>query len=57
MKLPSYLHADCDTKPTEFDKIGCDGMYIKSIRCDWWGYPVVILKYLFRNYKEDFHSK
>lgn len=33
MKLPDYLHVGWDTKPTKFDKIGCDGMYIKSIRC------------------------
>ncbi len=44
MKLPPYLHVNWDIKPTEFDKIGCDGMYIKSIKCDWWYYPILIFK-------------
>ena len=27
-------------EPTEFDATGCDGMYVKSVRIKWWGYPI-----------------
>jgi len=51
MKLSSYLHAECDFKPNEFDKIGCDGMYIKSIKCDWWGWPILFIKRILNLFK------
>ena len=47
-KLPKYLHVECDFKPTDLDSKGCDGLYIKSLKCNWWGYPILIFKYLFR---------
>lgn len=53
MKAPPYLHIEWDTRPTEFDKIGCDGLYIKSLRCDWWGYPILILGWLLKKIRKD----
>jgi hypothetical protein len=29
-------------KPTEFDPVGCDGLYVKKITIKWWGWPVAL---------------
>ena len=42
MKMPKYLHVEWDTKPTPFDPMGCDGLYLKSIKLNWWGYPFLL---------------
>ena len=35
-----WFVAEWDSKPTEKDRFGCDGLYIKSIHIKWWGYLV-----------------
>lgn len=47
MKLPKYIKIDWTIKPTEFDPIGCDGMYLKSPpKVKWWGWPLIIFKFI-----------
>lgn len=44
-KLPLSLRkTEWDTKPTDRDKIGEDGLYIKKIVIAWWSYPYWIIK-------------
>ena len=43
MKLPKYIKYKWDTQPTDFDKIGCDGLYIISYKVKCWGYPFLFL--------------
>lgn len=38
-----WFTAEWDSKPTEKDPHGCDGLYIKSIHIKWWGYPIGLL--------------
>jgi len=43
-KMPKYLDVEWDTKPTDFDNKGCDGLFIRSIKIHWWGWPILLLK-------------
>lgn len=46
MKAPKYIKYEWDTKPTDIDEDGCDGMYIVSIKILWWGWPFLFLHFL-----------
>ena len=41
-KLPRYLRkTEISYHPTEYDKVGCDGMYIKKLHVAWWYTPIL----------------
>ena len=51
-KMPRYLkNTKWSNKPTEFDPVGCDGLYIEKIKIEWWAYPFLKLKVLWKKYK------
>lgn len=45
-KLPNYLKVEWSYQPTEIDKTGCDGIYIKSSKIKWWGWFVILYKWI-----------
>jgi len=45
-KPPAYLDIKWSFQPTENDEIGCDGLYIDSVKVKWWGWPILLFQWL-----------
>jgi hypothetical protein len=52
MRAPRYLHVVWKTKPTNRDPVGCDGLYVESVKVDWWGWPFLLVWAIKRRFKE-----
>jgi len=48
-KIPLYLEVEWSYKPTETDRIGCDGIYIKRASIKWWYWPIMLVKLLIKS--------
>ena len=46
--LPKYLIVKWDTQPTEWDDNGMDGLYVKSVKIKWWGWPFAFVELMKR---------
>ena len=49
MKLPRGLKVEWSTKPTKNDKIGCDDLYIESIKITWWRKLIIFIEAFFKS--------
>jgi len=52
MKPPFYLNIETSYKPTDLDKNGCDGLYIKSVKCKDLFLPIILPYILLKILKE-----
>jgi hypothetical protein len=46
--LPKWLTVGWDTRPTAMDKLGCDGVYLRSVNVAWWGWPILLFESVIR---------
>ena len=46
--LTKYLTVEWDIRPTAMDKLGCDGIYLRSVNVAWWGWPILLFENVIR---------